>query len=107
MSAGARFISSPVNPKGLIDAAHAGGALAIPGGMTPTELLAIGQANIIIPQSSARAHNLLPSLPPSLLLPSFCRTNVFTGSPHDPPHAINAVTRSSDPISSPLCCLVQ
>lgn len=42
--AGARFVTSPTNPKGLIEAAHAGGALAIPGGMTPTELLAIGQA---------------------------------------------------------------
>ena len=41
VSCGARFVTSPTNPRGLITASHSGGGLAIPGGMTPTEILAI------------------------------------------------------------------
>jgi len=37
---GARFVTSPTNPKGFVDACHTEGALAIPGVMTPTELYA-------------------------------------------------------------------
>jgi hypothetical protein len=35
---GARFITSPTNPKGFIEACHSQGVLAVPGVMTPTEL---------------------------------------------------------------------
>lgn len=42
---GARFITSPINPEALIATSHSEGALALPGGMTPSELHAICESS--------------------------------------------------------------
>ncbi len=70
---GARYIISPVLDPAVIDAAHAGGAAAIPGVMTPTEawnahvagadLIKLFPASVLGPAGLARVRAPLPQLP--------------------------------------------
>mgnify|MGYP000892839326 CR=1 FL=1 len=56
IAAGARFVTSPVHPEGLVDACARAGALAIPGALTPSEIAAAARAG-------ARAVKLFPAGP--------------------------------------------
>ncbi len=63
LSAGARFLVSPVLPEGVIDLAHRQGAAVVPGVMTPSEAVA----------AHARGADLIKLFPASLWSPASLR----------------------------------
>jgi len=77
LDAGAQFLVSPGFDPAVVAAAHAGGALAMPGALTPTEILAAWRAGAdVVKVFPARAFgpsyikDLLAPLPHILLMPT-------------------------------------